>query len=228
MLAIAAQIGYIILHYRTVTFDFAWWFGIAATLAFSALMVFASRALAGLLRVALGLVFLIGAVQSAQSCADLAKFTQACTRMMSVLGPVAHRYAVLPAIQGTELGRIAAGGGLVLALLLIFGLWSRIACGIAALVLLYDCVLLTSGGLSALLQDATPLLCAGAFLLAANHPSFMGLDNLRRSRRSEDPFLLAFDEIHERSAHAWPGRRPAERPLARSPHVLQDDVGEAI
>ena len=229
LLAIAVQIGYIILFYRTTAFDFAWWFGIGATIAFSALMVFGTRAFAAVLRIGLGLVLMTTALSSEQSCAGLGTLMTTCGRVVSTLRPWTHGHVMLPAIHAASMQRWVTVLELGFGLLLIIGLANRLVCGLAGLFLLaYGSMIANSFGLMPLLHDATPVLCAGAFLLSTMDSSLLGSYGVRGRRGGDDPFLRAFDEVHERTTRAWPARPAGDLSLAPEDNVLQDDIGEAM
>ncbi|MBV8366657.1 MAG: DoxX family membrane protein [Candidatus Eremiobacteraeota bacterium] len=216
VLAIATQIAYLMLHYREASLDVAFWFGVSTTLAFSALMVFGGRTLAGLLRIGLGLIFLTAAFESVQSCTNAGKLESICAPLMRAIGPLAHTHAGLPAVPTAQLSTAVTVTEIVLGVLLLVGLASRVPSWLAAMFLLaYGLIAATSGDVSLVLRDAMPVLCTGSLLLSVIGPSSLGLDRARRRARHQDPFLDAFDEMRERGVRAWAARSPAERPLAR-------------
>jgi uncharacterized membrane protein YphA (DoxX/SURF4 family) len=228
-LAIATQISYLILYYRTASLDIPFWFSFGATLAFSILMVFGGQTLAGLVRLGLGLIFLVAALGGVQSCVHAGKLESVCAPLMNTVGPLAHAHAALPAMPVTQMSTAITVSELALGMLLVLGLASRFASGLAALFLLaYGVIAATSGGVISVLRDATLVLCTGALLLSVIGPSFLGLDRMRRREREQDPFLDAFDEMRERGIRAWPARAPAERPLARADSVSSPTAGERI
>ena len=215
VLAIATQIAFLMLHYRAASLDVAFWFGVSTTLAFSTLMVFGGRTLAGLLRIGLGLIFLTAASESVQSCTNAGKLESICAPLMRAIGPLAHTHAGLPAVPTAQLSTAVTVTEIVLGVLLLVGLASRVASWLAAVFLLAYGLIAASGDVSLVLRDAMPVLCTGSLLLSVIGPSSLGLDRARRRARHQDPFLDAFDEMRERGVRAWAARSPAERPLAR-------------
>jgi uncharacterized membrane protein YphA (DoxX/SURF4 family) len=205
LVAIGIQGGYEVVTYRNGLHGFGWWYAAAVTICFAALLAFDTRALAGLLRVALGVAFVLCGLAQWNVIERAGSATAILGQLVQSLGLTANPAALVPssvahALPPQMLAAAFTGAQLVVGFGLVGGLWRRFFSIVAALLAaLSAAAVFVSSGLLAIVAHALPVLFGGALVLAA--PRGEGtFARLFSKRRENDPFLFAFDEAQERAS----------------------------
>jgi uncharacterized membrane protein YphA (DoxX/SURF4 family) len=205
LVAIGVQAGYEVVTYPEGLHSFGWWYGTAVTVCFAALLAFDTRALAGLLRVALGVAFVLCGLAHWNVIERAGSAAPVLGQLVQSSGLTANPAALVPssvarALPQQMLAAAGAGAQLVVGLGLVGGFWRRFFPIVAALlVALSAAALFAASGSLAIVAHALPVLFGGVLVLAA--PRGDGtFARLFSKRRESDPFLFAFDEAHERAS----------------------------
>jgi hypothetical protein len=212
--AVVVQAGYQVLTSQADLHSVTWWYGSIAAACFLLLAITGSRAFAGVLRIGVGLLFALSALAQLGALWNLGsigvsvlEFLRSTGLTVDLNALVQNKLALAAAPHTVLITDVVCQ--LIVAFALVVGLWPRFFSVIAAVCIATYCAAwVLSGGIMLVVAHALPLLFAGTLFFALVGSSLNARWHLFGGRPDSDPFISAFDEAQQRTAHF---RRAAHR-----------------
>jgi hypothetical protein len=199
--ALALEVGFLVASYNADGHGFGFWYLATLTVCFIILLFSGALTWARVLRVIVGAIVGVSALNPIHACSRFGTMGAACNQ---VLGPLDYRRDLL-AVWSTH-AQLSPDAVLafeaVLAVGLVIGFGGEGFAFIAgAFFLAATTATIAVRGLEVALASGAPLLCAGSFMLSA----ILTTRGASGKAKRDDPVMLAFDEAQQKERN-WGGR----------------------